>query len=521
MKDVQSTVEERFVDGFRGQILSHLTDTGVSRHARTSVDDRFLKALDHFLEAEKSSGLDPALFDQGVPDDFPIFIASLMNVRSMNQEENSYNTGADALDRISSPERNQHHADLLFAMDRYLIDSGMPYQIRNGDVVLNEVKEEDTKPRLWKRVVEKAEDGKFVSRLEEADAIDFSKKPVLCFGNARTLNNDPREIAGMMKQVETTIGGPGIYEQKGKNEGIEIYCISYPLQNYVRTSADVCAGNAAPDTYISPDAQNTFDRFLKPSLETNLPELPDVGVLNSVLRKWNLFSYSFGTSIVKQLRNATVDCLHEKGYTTAQIKQALAEAYSMNVNPVVNLKDPHPCGSFSSVYVVSQNDLISKSRGYYQQYIGDQTAPAVIPVSDNELLVWTDGPVAGNLWSAFGDEKNYDASGFFKQGAAAVPTPAADGRQDQAGHTLKLPMGRFSSLNEQGEAVMHDPSWIEYSLRNAVARDGPVGDLRDMFDPVHLVDLLFMSKCNAKRTGTYVEQVDDARSDQTNRENGR
>ncbi|MBN67461.1 MAG: hypothetical protein CMM94_07860 [Rickettsiales bacterium] len=416
-------------------------------------------------------------------------LSAFLDINRLNQTQNVFNCGADAERRVESAEHNVALANLVSALDDALRKQKHPIMLEDGVMEAHALPADNDDVKVWKRTVEKMPDGTWQSSIEEVDHIDFEHTPIICAGGARCLHANPKTINGFMKQAELALGGLEIYQPGITEKPIELYAVSYPVAHRTRINAQTFAYNADPDTEISEQAQAFSDRFILPYLQGEAGERLPLKELKLHLRKFNFFAYSYGTCFVKEVCNALSQGLLNKGYSASQVREALAEVYAMNLNATCRLDDEKPCGNFSSIYVVSKQDATAQSRANYAKYFKHKEAqlPAVYPVSENELLIWTNHPKVGKVWQALNDVETTEANLLYPNPAPVLP----DGKKkdDTSGHDVRLATSRTVTRHpEDPVADYYDPSFIEYSLRHASLRQDALGGVHTTFTPVRIID---------------------------------
>lgn len=373
----------RSFSGYTRTLISGLLSNDVLEARPVNDNDTlFFDELNAFLQAEGESPieLNEHMF---VPKQLSELLVELFDGRVLNEQEHIFNTSDDAKDRGANPERQRHVANLFQAISDY-------YEAEQPD----KAPQEKTL-RLWKREMVADEQGQLQAELKEVDRIDFNEYAVLSMGGVTCQHTNPQYMNGMMKQAEEMLGGKEIYQQPINGKKIAMYCISYEPRNRMSFNAEIHAANADVNHYISEEATEFVRATLLPSLGLEQGHtLKSSAELRSCLRKLNLFSSSYGTTMVLQLRNAVSEALLEAGYDKAQVREALSEVYSLNIHPTCHIEETIPeSGSFSSIYVVSQNDVTTRSRTDHLRLIpSGKTPPSLIPVNEQTVIMYRDTP---------------------------------------------------------------------------------------------------------------------------------
>lgn len=459
-------------------------DSAEEKRLLMPEDDRFFQALNRYLAAENAPLVDETAY-AGLPVDFARQMHAGLDIGALNQTDNVFNEGADFAARVRSPQRTMALAALYESLAVYMQANNEAVQVGRGLSVAGDSDEaRHTKVQLWRRDIRKTADGRTISELVPADQIDWSKKPVVCMGGIGSMAMNPAELNGLMKQAEQLLGGMEMYE-KMQGKDVQLYCLSYPLQYRARMNAQVLSFNADPDQYVIPFMRQAYAQYWQPVVAAMLEQSEgDISAgLRSALRKWNFFTTSYGSVCVKSLSTLLAEDLLSYGMKPEQIKPLLAEVFALNANPVNRLDDTKACGNFSAIHLVSRNDRTVRSRANHQEhYPSDDHAEHIIPVSENELLLWSDHPRSGLLIEPLPrDELSPDNPANIRG------TTQLQGRRidDATGHHVQLTTGRL--LHREGEhlAQMYIPVHAQHALRHAVI-ETEMPAIDHMLSPVKL-----------------------------------
>lgn len=235
--------------------------------------------------------------------------------------------------------------------------------------------------QIWKYTKEETAEGSRY-HMEPVDAIDFSRKTVLCFGGTAAIHGHEQALGGLIRIAEEKLGDTAIHE-----EGMELYGISYPTFHRPYFFADTHRYNSDPESYYNATARDCIHKLVFPLLEEIAH--PDETRLKQLFGQLNFFAYSYGTIFVQQLRNCLEDLLKGLGYDSRTIEHCFAEAYAMHIGATCRLDITREAGNFSSVYIVSPEDLSVASKTStlplirYMEIKGQK----VHALSNNELLI--------------------------------------------------------------------------------------------------------------------------------------
>jgi hypothetical protein len=284
------------------------------------------------------------------------------------------------------------------------------------------------------------------------------KKRILCVGGASCFNDNPRQLERWMKSIERILGGPSIYD-----EHVELYCISHPTDFQSSFSARSYALNADPENAVSEQARNFVDKVIKPFLFPNNEEKPDIDKLKSRFRELNFCSTSYGGAFVREVSNYLGQLMEERGYDSETSKAVLAEAYSLSIMSSCRIDSKPERGNFSGVFVMSMNDTIIRGRVNTEKFLKDKDPqkPAIVPLNDNELLVWADIPSYGFFFDPM------------YEGADPNTNPGDFTLREPTGHGFRNAMARTLPGTKRGTETLlgratHDPHIIGKAFREAI-----------------------------------------------------
>ena len=402
--------------------------------AATPHDRTFFDAINAFA---KHYGEAPMGVPETIPNNFNSQLREFFYW--VNSDESPYTSiyeGKYADDRIE-----ETFEKLTLAVDSFLNATDTSIMSGTNEFKLEDIPSDNEKPRLWRRRVELTPDGTPKSIFEEVDHIDFTKKAVIGFGGVTQFHGNPRITNGFLKQMESAMGGPDIYDH-----GIELYSITYPVAHRTRYHADTYRYNADPNTHVSQPARAFTDKHIMPWLMSD-QEKPSTKELRERFASLNFFGYSYGTVFVKEVSNAVSERLQAMGYSAEQVSQVISNGYALNVGQTARIDVRKPAGDFSSVYVVAPTDLAARSKSNLQPYFsrpGD-----VVPVSDTEMFIKSHAPRQGVFMNPDGGLPD----GFQN---AALPTENANGHNVKA---YTQPMVTYA---------VHNPTYIGSFMKYAL-----------------------------------------------------
>ncbi|GEM_PF-4772324 len=452
-------------------------------HAIGPADEAFLDRLNHFLRQEGERIID---WDNTthLPDAFASSISRALDVGYLNQMESVFNEGGDRLARVMGHSHNQHLGEFYTALSEYMTARKEPFQVgRDNFFAPDTLDEAMWRPQLWRREMQPDAQGKLKSKLVKVDAIDWSKRPVMCMGGIGCVGMNPAELNGVMRQAEQLLGGDDIYRADSSKD-VELYCISYPALYRAMMNAQVLLYNADPEHYRIPFMQDVYTQLFKPEIDKVFESAGDtIAQLRKVMRKWNFYTTSYGAVCVKSLARIVAEDLQKRGLQPDQIRPLLAEVFCLNTNPVARPDDHALCGNFSSVNLVSRNDRTVRSRAYYPQQDMPVAGRRIVPLSDNELLIWDEYPRSAlRIEPLPADEMALTSSANIRQSATL------DGRQntDNTGHHAQLVTSHM--LQREGDspyARSFTPDLAQYAMRHAVLEPS-MPPIAAMIEPVKL-----------------------------------
>ncbi|MCI5049040.1 MAG: hypothetical protein MRY32_01735 [Rickettsiales bacterium] len=451
-----------FAEYAKELFLNALDEDADQRISPEREDLTFLKAFNIYLESE---GVEAIAKDrlQNMPSDFALRMSIALDNRALSKSHNPFNSGDHVKPRVQSYTRNTRFGEMLEALYHY-VDHVSP----------KDKPDDNESPHLWKRVVHEV-DGKYKSELVRVDHVDPNEHAVVCFSGILAMHHDKRALNGMMKQIEKLLGGPEIYQSKDGDKPYGVYLLSYPDDHRIRYNVDLVKTNADPIHHSCSYAKRFVDEMLIPSYGLDQEPMNEA-TLKSCMRKMNFFTYSYGAAFVKEVRNLLSDYLHERGFDDAQIKRAFAECYCLNVHPTARIDTPHPCGDFSSVYVVSSEDILAPARADYTVHVPDANkVPSLVPIDDNQLLIWTKNPVRGVAWDK-PPQGIASIDGSVVASAGLIRRDAPVSYNLTAGHDVVLGTDRMMIESDEGPQI-HDPSYVAFTLRHAVPADHLPDDL--------------------------------------------
>lgn len=429
-------------DAFLSLLSAHADDSH-------SADPQLLHLLESTNAFLKESAVEPIELPEGAAVR-PTFGEALVEFfNEINHYTNPMNEQGFPCNEPEREQANMALSKLYYSVSEYLHATHVPIT-RKGVSFMPEVKPEPF-IKMWRRRVERQEDGSFQSHVEEVEGIDFSKKAVICVGGTASIHGHMPSINGLMKVAEGKLGGPEIHE-----EGVELYCVSYPAAHRPSFFAETHHYNADPEYYYSETARQFADTLLMPAIDKVAH--PNLAQLKEVFSKVNLFAYSYGTVFVQEVRNYLSETLLEKGYDAREVKDVFAEAYAMNIGPTCRLDVVKTTGNFSSVYVLSPGDLNVRSKTHNHVFLNAMATSGkrMKPLSENELLIYSEAPETGSFIDyGVGNATPAKGSGFQAS------------RDNPSRHDLKF--YTEPSANEEGR---HDPRFVGYHMSEAVGTRG-------------------------------------------------
>lgn len=479
--------------------ITHIVTATSHQTAIKPSDLQFFDQLNQFLINEGEPPIAPPQ-NGTLPSNFAQSIADALDQMHLSQQDNAFNAPRPNATRESERARSQLLGDLYGAIANLLDAHHAPYIITGERIERDSVPPEDQTSRLWKRVMHRTSDGRLQSELVPADHIDFSKRPVICFGGNNGNNLSQASIMSTLKHAEHALGGLDLYNEDSGCEDIELYCISHPACYRTYGNAVSLHFNADPEHNSIPWIENSFTRFLKPQLETALKQdsAGSTAHLKAALRQFNFFCSSMGSACVKSVRNHTAALLHAHRLTNAQIKEALAEAFVVMVDPTAAIDYTPPEGNFTSVYVISRNDRFVRARSDFARFATSDhevNLPASInrhngtskaytlPHSDNELLIVNDTPVRGVAINKVEAAHRAEAGEPSKPSQSEPKTWAGI---DTSGHNVVLANHMLVEESDEPIRNIRTPEAIHYPLRNAVARRDQLGDVASLMESTQL-----------------------------------
>jgi hypothetical protein len=425
---------------FISDTIRELLQREGSQRAATPQDQALIDAINRFTAPDHIA---PLALPRKIPEHFDTQLRELFYW--VNSEESPYTTIYESGETPSTPIEPRYEA-LTLAVDQYLHVSNTSIMSGTNEFPLRDIPSDNERPRLWRRRIETGPDGAPKSVFEEVDTIDFTKKAVIGFGGVTQFHGNPRIINGFLKQMESAMGGPDIYDH-----GVELYAISYPVAHRTRYHADTYRYNAEPNSHVSQPAQQFTEKHIMPWLMDGSAH-PSVDSLRKRFAALNFFGYSYGTVFVKEVSNAVTERLQAAGYSQQDISHVMANGYALNVGQTARIDIRKPLGDFSSVYVVSPNDIASRSKSNLQPYFARDGE--VIPVSDNEMFIKSHAPKQGIFL-------NPDGSMPEGRNAQPLPTPSLPGHNVRA---YTQPMLTYA---------VHNPSYIGSFMKYALlGKDG-------------------------------------------------
>lgn len=449
----------------------------------------FLDRFNQFLTLEGEPPLMVAP-DARLPADFSQRVADAFDQMHLNQHDNAFNAARKQATRESERTRNACMADFYEAIATLLEAEHAPYTIVGNSIAMDAVDAADHRSRLWKRVVHREAGGELRATLEPVDHIDFSRRPVICFGGNNGNNLSHPSLMHTMKNAEQALGGFDIYNEDSGCDDIDIYIIGHPACHRARSNTESFRFNANPEGYSVSWVRESFSRYFKPFIEDAIAKdsAHTLAPLKAAARKLNFFSNSFGSCCIKSVRNEMAALLHERGYSNAEIKEVFTEVCAVMVDASALLDYTPPEGNFSAVYVLSRNDRFVRARSDYQRFVDPDTLtrfPAIrpLPHSDNELLVIVDAPVRGVVWNPVEMARDQEAG---KPPRAAEIQPRGWVATDRSGHNLSLSNSRIAEISDEPIVRYSSPDLTEYALRNALQRPDHLGDVASLLTKTQL-----------------------------------
>lgn len=467
--------EDQAVVGFAQEARSKaevlLTHSTSSLRPVDALDQTMLQAFNHYLQTEGVAALEIEKLE-AVPESFHRQMADQFDSRVLASTATSFNTGADAEARVQSRPRNQHLADWMRALYEYYAkrEHKIPYAGENL--------------RLWKQEIFAGPNGKPITRVVEVDHVDPQDYAILGVNGVLGMHGAAANLEGFFGQMTQLLNGELKGFAPGSGKQLTLYAVTFPDDHRIRYAQEIPAMNASPETYLSPMVKDFSRRVILPLLGLREGEAPlSLADLKGRMRRLNFFLNSYGSCIGKEVRNALCEWLQEQGYQNAVIRQGLAEIYALAIHPVSRLDDHHPCGNFSSLYVVSRTDQQAKSRMDASAFVPEGTEPpALIPISENELMVWLDHPTQNIHW---------------ENARTAMPTPStasppsivATQSNIKSGHSMLLATESYDYRDEGGVLHHYRPAYIANSLRSVVAATVVPKDLSQTLNAQPLGDL--------------------------------
>lgn len=441
----------------------------------------YLDAVNVFLTREGEQPIDVASVTD-LPSQFPTQIAQALEVTSLRRDGSPFLYGDDVKPRVNSRERNQHEADLMRATAAYYRAAHPESFVAGGHY------------KIWKRKKGSA------TELEEVSRIDPAEHAIIGFNGLRGgMEGNPKYSLGFIDQIEQLLGKQSLDKNAAfltpvDGKPIGIYVVTHPDHDLIHYAAEIPASNANPETYVSDMTRELMNRVILPSVglddSVKTITLPDA---KRALRQLNVMTFSQGSVVSRQMRNVLAETLMHKGLRPDEVKTALAQVYALSINPTCRLDETHPCGTFSNIYQVSKNDHIAAARADYARYVpAGAKPPHLVAIGDHELMVWEDTPISLVAKApAASKAATYDAQAgvatiYSVQAADLLPHAAGYSRYP---HALKLSTEGYAYTDaDQGQTVtkFHDPSHLDFSLRNAVKADELPDDLTETFTPTRL-----------------------------------
>lgn len=465
--------DEPFAHYVRMQVLHLLSANGAPRRTLDVQDRDCLEATSRYLQSEGEAPLLMADI-KDVPTDLHRRLADAFESRALTRAPTPFYTAPDTQQRAASRSRNQALADWTAALWRYYaqceqLSPDAPEHIR-----------------LWKQEFRQAPDGTMQPHIVEVDHIDPADHAIVGFNGVAGMHRAQPALHGFFEQMAQVLGGDLATLTPHNGKKLVLYAASYPDAHRIRYAQEIPAFNADPEHYVSDKARIFTHQVVLPwlGLHEGQPLLKPAD-LQAQLRRMNLFLFSYGACIGKEIRNELASWLKEQGYNPAMIRQAFAEVYAMHIHPVCRLDESPEYGNFSSLYVASRSDVQSRARAGHDRFIPPSSEPpALVPISDNELLVWLDHPTQNITWA------NPDVAEQFNEAGPAGSNPKRiEGLAGLgSGHSLRMATQAYEFIGKDGLPQRYHPGYLGNSLRSVVAATVVPKDLSQTLEapePVH------------------------------------
>ncbi len=452
--------------------------------ARKPMDDltrHYFMQLNNYLSRESEHPIDVEAFAD-IPENLAQQLAKKLEISHLRYETTPFTHGEDVKARVNSHDRNRYLADFMRATSAYF------------SLATHEPPAASTQIKLWKRVVIQHANGPNTTELEEVNRIDPNKHCIIAFNGIVGMHTAGR-TNGLISEVERLIQGEGTSDKETqkattmtpvpvKGKDVQVYAVSIPDRNRIHYASEVPASNADPNGYISPMAREFTHRVILPSIGLDESSHPiTLAQAKTAMRQLNMMTFSYGSILVREIRNVIAETLATKGLPDHEIKAALAQAYALHINPVCRLDDTHPCGDFSSIYEISKNDITAAARADYEQFTTPNAKlPLLIPIGDHGLMVWSDTPLSIERTNPEDQTKTYEI--YSSQAAAMLPH---SGGLQMDGHLLSLNTRSYAYVDQILPKIeitkFHDPAHVQLTLRNAVGASELPTDLSETFEP--------------------------------------
>lgn len=444
-------------------------------------DKAFLLSVNVFLKAE---GLREVKWQEEacIASDFEAQIREKLHYKNLCSLDHAFMHPDEVRSRANNPVRQQNLAGLYAALHRYRLAKDTHFDPQEETL------------KLWRQDVSLNHDGSYSAHINEAQEIDFNDRIVLIAPGSSTLHDRQDGLASYFQQVELMLGGERIYDKDNSNK-TTLYSLTYPYLGRAAQDADIYQTNAAPYEHISPMAQHFVDETLLPSLGVSANSTLSTAQLKQALGKLRLYTISYGSVVIEQVRNAMGKTLLSYGYSKEQLAQAMPQVYVLNNNPVHRLQRNLPeTGAFSSVNAVSANDIVSYGHADYGAFVGDEVEQGK-EVSGKRInahtwLNWSVRPVAGiNLdkLEAGHTGQIADAKHEAERKRPMYEWEVPRGHLTQLGHHSELTGNTIMSAGKHGQISYHSATPIQNSLRWAVSGKELPEDLTKTFQPCYLV----------------------------------
>lgn len=380
----------------------------------------------------------------------------------LNRTANPLNMGAEHKKRVKDPAYQAVLAAFCDGADAFLNAAGVPLE-RNGTHL--PISDATKDVILLKRGADGA--------LNRVEAIDTSRKAVVCFGGTANVKGNDKISAGLLQLAEETLGG----KDACVDGNVDLYCAVYPVAHRTRFFRDTHAYNADPQRFATDGAKQFCNDYLAPSLHDDKGALLPMPELKKAFAKFNFFAYSYGTVFAQEIRNSLRDHLKENGLDNAAVKSLLANTYCMSLGPLARLDVEKPEGHFSGVHIISETDLSIRNKSANIEFLS--SGRKMIPLRENEVVIKAAAPAQGYIQDdGFADEKKAQPKEVQAEKLSSNPS----------GHSATF----YAKPVVDGE-VVHNPRYVGFSLADALGLDSAYRNLGEPSLPPRQPDTAFKS----------------------------